>query len=284
MCGCVVCTGVFWGGGLFGLVVGPVVGDLWLETCGWRPVTCGGWKPVVVKYLSPLVTCGSLIPVVLGDLLGMYITSSASSAGSGVSGRTRAMLARDENDLMLGTSNPQDLNCIYGPRLTISSSAYRLQAQYELDTCALDACPPPCFAKHSACCKPAPLLAYLLAEHHLFLNAVKAHPKPKHHPNVAMVGPVSSGRRVYRHRLRSHLAIHEHLMRQRGSAYIELTFSMIEGHKKQFIAMEERVYAFSIKMSGNDPQRLRSHYWRAIPLAINDLIKWASAEVTAEAK
>ena len=248
---------------------------------------------MVVKYLSPLVTCGSLIPVVLGDLLGMYITSSASSAGSGVSGRTRAMLARDENDLMLGTSNPQDLNFIYGPRLTISTPAYRLQAQYE-QFCALDACPPPCFAKHSACCKPAPLLAYLLAEHHLFLSAVKAHRSPNE-PNVAMVGPVSSGRRVYRQcsiQLRPlapivvpmEYSLHEHLMRQRGLAHIELMFSMIEGHKKQFIAMEECVYAFSIKMSGNDPQRRRSHYWRAISLAINDLIKWASAEVTAEAK
>ena len=152
-------------------------------------------------------------------VLGMYITSSASSAGSGVSGRTRAILARDENDLMLGTSN------IYGPRLTISSSAYRLRGftivhisridgptisnlnenwnelwdnhEHEAwEFCALDACPPPCFAKHSACCKPAPLLAYLLAEHHLFLSAVKAH-RSRNEPNVAMVGPVSSGRRVY---------------------------------------------------------------------------------------
>lgn len=249
----------------------------------------------------------------------MYITSSASSAGSGVSGRTRAMLARDENDLMLGTSNPQDPNW-----LTISSSAFRLQAQYEIlgnvdyvmvmhisridgptisnlnenwnelwdnheheawEFCALDACPPPCFAKHSACCKPAPLLAYLLAEHHLFLSAVKAH-RCLNEPSVAMVGPVSSGRRVYPLApivVPMEYSLHEHLMRRRGLAHIELMFSMIEGHKKRFIAMEERVYAFSIKMSGNDPQRRRRWYRRAIPLAINDLRKWA-AEVTAEAK
>ena len=92
------------------------------------------------------------------------------------------------------------------------------------------------------------LIAYLLAEHHFFLDAVKKahHPHPNH-PNLAMVGSVStvvqklSSAWLMVVPMELSCSLHEYLMRLMGLAHIELMFYMIDGREHASLFCDGRV-------------------------------------------